>query len=67
MTRIPTPADHNHTTDRFRRTLMEAFPCDARAAVAMHCVSRPGGGLSLLAWLAAIAAVAVLAWLQVAA
>ena len=65
MTRVPVPADHNHTTATFRRTLMEAFPCDAQGAVAMHCASRPGWGLSLLAWIAAIAAVAVLAWLHV--
>lgn len=67
MIRVHLPADHNYTTATFRRSLMEAFPCDAQGAVAMHCVSRPGTGwvLSLLAWLAAIAAVGLLAWLQV--
>lgn len=66
MIRVHLPADHNYTTARYRRTLQEAFPCDARQAVAMHCVSRPGSGwvLSLLAWLAVIAIAALAAWLQ---
>lgn len=66
MIRVPTPADHNHTTARYRRTLQEAFGCDARQAVAMHCASRSRRGTAALAWLAAIAAAALAAWLQVA-
>lgn len=32
MIRVPLPDGHNDTTARFHRTLLEAFPCDARAA-----------------------------------
>lgn len=35
MIRVPTPTDLNPTTRRFKRTLMEAFPCDAAQARAM--------------------------------
>lgn len=31
----------NHTTRRFPRTLQEAFPCDASAAVALHSYTQP--------------------------
>ena len=64
MTRVHLPADHNNTTARYRRTLQEAFPCDARQAVAMHCVSRSRRGTAALAWLAVIAAAALAAWMQ---
>lgn len=32
MIRVPLPDGHNDTTARFHRTLLDAFPCDARAA-----------------------------------
>lgn len=64
MIRVHLPADHNYTTARYRRTLQEAFPCDARQAVAMHCVSRSRRGTAALAWLAVIAAAALAAWMQ---
>lgn len=34
---IPTPADHNHTTEVFKRTLASAsFLCNAADSVALH-------------------------------
>lgn len=34
---IPTPSDHNHTTEVFKRTLSSAsFLCNAQDSVAMH-------------------------------
>lgn len=34
---IPTPADHNHTTEVFKRTLSSAsFLCNAADSVALH-------------------------------
>lgn len=36
-TLIPTPADHNHTTEVFKRTLASAsFLCNASDSVAVH-------------------------------
>ena len=32
MIRVPLPEGHNDTTRCYPRTLLEAFPCDARAA-----------------------------------
>lgn len=66
MTRIPLPADHNHTTARFPRTSIEAFGCDARDAVAMFR-PRPQTGLALAAglWIFAIGACAAAVWLQI--
>lgn len=64
MIRVPTPEGHNHAIARYPRTMQEAFPCDARQAVAMHCVSRSRRGTAALAWLAVIAAAALAAWMQ---
>lgn len=56
MTRMHLPADHNHAIAHHKRTALEAFPCDAQQAVAMHCASRGGGLLlALWAWLTVIA------------
>ena len=35
MTRVPTPADYNDTTERFARTMGEGRPCDADSARAI--------------------------------
>lgn len=63
MQRIPFPADVcPEPTARYRRTLLEAFPCDARQAVAFHRPSKrsPRWPLVLAALLAG-AALAMLA------
>lgn len=41
MTIRITAEPHNDTTARFKRTLAEAFPCDARQAIAMHTYRAP--------------------------
>lgn len=47
---IPTPADHNHTTDVFKRTLAEAsFLCNADDSVALHKPEKKRGGWRYLA------------------
>ena len=35
MTRVPTPADYNDTTERFARTMGEGRLCDAESAQAI--------------------------------
>ena len=35
MTRVPTPADYNDTTERFARTMGEGRLCDAESAQAV--------------------------------
>ena len=35
MTRVPTPADYNDTTERFARTMGEGKLCDAESAQAI--------------------------------
>ena len=35
MTRVPTPADYNETTERFARTMGEGRPCDVESAQAI--------------------------------
>lgn len=46
---IPTPADHNHTTKEFKRTLASAsFLCNAAESVALHKTKR---GNSKSRWL----------------
>lgn len=41
MTIRITAEPHNDTTARFKRSLAEAFPCDARQAIAMHTYRAP--------------------------
>ena len=35
MTRVPTPADYNPTTERFARSMGEGRPCDVESAQAI--------------------------------
>lgn len=54
---IPTPADHNHTTEVFKRTLASAsFLCNASESVTLHKTKR---GNSKSRWLYRVALVLV--------
>lgn len=55
---IPTPADHNHTTEVFKRTLASAsFLCNAAESVAVH-KTKKGKGIGVWLYRAALALVA---------
>ena len=59
MTRVPTPADYNATTERFARTMGEGRLCDAESAKA---VFKELDALDYgLLWWAAITIISVLA------
>ena len=59
MTRVPTPADYNDTTERFARTMGEGRLCDAESAQA---VFKELDALDYgILWWAAITIISVLA------
>lgn len=60
---IPTPADHNHTTEVFKRTLAEAsFLCNAADSVSLHKMkAKKRGGLRYLAALVLLGMAAIVA------
>lgn len=67
MSRVHLPADHNHTVACYKRTLLEAFPCDARAAIALHRTVSDRASLALFVsiWLLITGACLLLVWLQI--